>query len=78
MKQIIINGQENEKNNSFTGGNRLSGWLEFMGVVYTNIKVRNVLTESKAVELKAKVDTGTTLLVIPGDVAKEFEFPGLR
>jgi predicted aspartyl protease len=49
-----------------------------MGMVYTTIKLRNVLTESEAVELKAKVDTGATLLVIPGDVAKEFEFPVIR
>ena len=44
-----------------------------MGIIYTNIKLRNALTDSKAVELKAKVDTEATLLVIPGDVSEEFE-----
>lgn len=49
-----------------------------MGIIYTNIKLRNALTDSEAVELKAKVDTGATLLVIPGDVSEEFEFPIIR
>lgn len=49
-----------------------------MGIVYTNIKLRNALTDSETVELNAKVDTGATLLVIPGDVSKEFEFPIIR
>jgi len=52
--------------------------IEFMGVVYTDIKLRNALTDSEAVELNAKVNTGATLLVIPGDVSKEFEFPIIR
>lgn len=49
-----------------------------MGMVYTNIKLRNALTDSETVGLNAKVDTGATLLVIPGDVSKEFEFPIIR
>ena len=49
-----------------------------MGIIYTNIKLRNALTDSEAVELKAKVDTGATLLVIPGDVSAEFAFPIIR
>ena len=49
-----------------------------MGVVYTNIKLRNALTDGEVVELKGKVDTGATLLVIPGEVATEFEFPMIR
>lgn len=49
-----------------------------MGMVYTNIKLRNALTDREAVELNAKVDTGATLLVIPGDVSEEFQFPVIR
>ncbi|MBM3234710.1 hypothetical protein FJZ31_00245 [Candidatus Poribacteria bacterium] len=49
-----------------------------MGIIYTNIKLRNALTDSEAVELKAKVDTGAILLVIPGDVSEEFAFPIIR
>jgi predicted aspartyl protease len=49
-----------------------------MGIIYTTIKLRNALTNGEAVELKAKVDTGATLLVIPGDVSEEFEFPVIR
>ena len=47
-------------------------------MVYTNIKLKNALTDSEAVELDAKVDTGATLLVIPGDVSEEFQFPIIR
>ncbi len=49
-----------------------------MGMVYTNIKLRNALTDREAVKLNAKVDTGATLLVIPGDVSEEFQFPIIR
>ena len=49
-----------------------------MGIIYTNIKLRNALTDGEVVELKGKVDRGATLLVIPGEVATEFEFPMIR
>ena len=49
-----------------------------MGILYTNIKLRNALTAREAVELKAKVDTGATLLGIPEDVSEEFAFPVIR
>ncbi|MDI6794054.1 MAG: hypothetical protein QME81_14535 [bacterium] len=49
-----------------------------MGIVYTTITVRNPLTKNEPVELKAKVDTGATLLVLPGDVVEEFSFPKIR
>jgi clan AA aspartic protease len=49
-----------------------------MGITYTKVKVRNPLTESKTIELDAKIDTGATLLVLPGDVANELKFPFVR
>ena len=49
-----------------------------MGIIYTNIKLRNALTDSEAVELNSKIDTGATLLVIPGEIAKEFGFSLIR
>ena len=45
-----------------------------MGIIYTNLKLRNTLTDSEAVELNFKIDTVATLLVIPGDMAIEFGF----
>ena len=50
-----------------------------MGVTYTLIKIRNPFKpEIEPVEIMAKVDTGTTLLVIPGEIAKKFKFPVIR
>jgi hypothetical protein len=49
-----------------------------MGTVNTTIRIRNILTNSDAVELESKIDTGATLLVLPGAVAKELEFPVIR
>ena len=49
-----------------------------MGIVYTPIKVRNPLTQAAAVELTAKVDTGATLLVLPGELASELNLSFIR
>lgn len=49
-----------------------------MGLVYTTIKIRNPLTKSKIVEIDAKVDNGATMLVLPGSIAKELNFPKIR
>lgn len=49
-----------------------------MGLIYTNINLRNPMNGQPAVEIKAKVDTGAMLLVIPGAVAEKFHFPLLR
>jgi len=49
-----------------------------MGLVYTTVKLRNILTNSDAVELEGKVDTGATLLVLPESVAAELGFPVIR
>jgi clan AA aspartic protease len=50
-----------------------------MGVTYTLIKIRNPFRpEIEPVEIMARVDTGATLLIIPGEIAKKFEFPVIR
>ena len=49
-----------------------------MGITYTQIKVRNSLAGASAVELIAKVDCGATLLVLPGEIVREFNFPVIR
>lgn len=49
-----------------------------MGVIYTQIKVRNPFADAPALEVTAKVDTGATLLVLPGEVAREFNLPVIR
>lgn len=49
-----------------------------MGVVYVTLKIRNPLKAKQPIEMEAKVDSGATLLVIPGAVAKELEFPVIR
>ena len=49
-----------------------------MGLVYTTVKFRNILTNSDAVELEGKVDTGATLLVLPESVVTELGFPVIR
>ena len=49
-----------------------------MGLVYTKIKVRNLLTESDYLEIDSKIGIGATLLVLPEKVAKELELPVIR
>ncbi|MDW8438702.1 MAG: hypothetical protein RMM16_11800 [Chloroherpetonaceae bacterium] len=49
-----------------------------MGITYTKIKVRNLLTNTEPTELDAKVDTGATMLVLPGEVATLHQFPVSR
>ena len=49
-----------------------------MGIIYTTIKIRNPFTKSKTVEIDAKVDTGATMLVLPGSIAKELNFTKIR
>jgi predicted aspartyl protease len=49
-----------------------------MGIVHPTIKIRNPLTNSETLELTAKVDTGATLLVLPGSIQKELKFPVIR
>jgi len=49
-----------------------------MGLIYTTVKLRNILTNSAAIELEGKVDTGATLLVLPESIANELGFPVIR
>ncbi len=49
-----------------------------MGVAYTQIKVRNPFADIPPMELTAKVDSGATMLVLPGEVASAFNLPLIR
>jgi predicted aspartyl protease len=49
-----------------------------MGVAFTNVKVRNIITGSEEVELRVKVDSDATMLVIPGWLQGNLNFPILR
>ncbi len=49
-----------------------------IGLVFTKIKIRNLLTKSDYVEIDSKIDTGATLLVLPEKVVKELELPIIR
>ena len=49
-----------------------------MGVTYTNLKVRNIIAGSEEVELRVKVDSGATMLVIPGWLQENLNFPVIR
>ncbi len=49
-----------------------------MGLIYTKIKIRNLLTKSDYVEVDSKIDTGATLLVLPEKVVKELDLPVIR
>lgn len=49
-----------------------------MGVFYENVTVRNILTESAPLELAVKVDSGATMLVLPGWLQGEVRFPVIR
>ena len=49
-----------------------------MGVTYETVQVRNILTQGEPVDLTVKVDTGATMLVIPGPLQEQFQFPTIR
>ncbi len=49
-----------------------------MGLIYTKIKIRNLLTKSDYVEVDSKINTGATLLVLPEKVVKELDLPVIR
>ncbi|HEX30691.1 hypothetical protein J7M22_04440 [Candidatus Poribacteria bacterium] len=49
-----------------------------MGITYTRIKIRNPIKETEPEELTAKVDTGATILVLPGEVVERHGFPKIR
>lgn len=49
-----------------------------MGLIYTKIKIRNLLTKSNYLEVDSKIDAGATLLVLPEKVIKELNLPVIR
>jgi len=49
-----------------------------MGLVFTTIKIRNPISNSETIELNAKVDTGATMLVLPGNIQELLKFQVLR
>ena len=49
-----------------------------MGVTYATIKVKRFLSDEDPIELRVKVDSGATMLVLPGWVQERFSFPILR
>ena len=49
-----------------------------MGVAFTTVKIRNIITGSEPLELRVKVDSGATMLVIPGWVQEKLNFPTIR
>lgn len=49
-----------------------------MGVTYATIKIKRFLSDEEPIELRVKVDTGATMLVIPGWVQERFSFPIIR
>jgi len=49
-----------------------------MGVFYETILVRNILKGGEPIELTVKVDTGATMLVLPGWLQEQLQFPVIR
>jgi len=49
-----------------------------MGVFYEEVLIRNIITGSEEVELSVKVDTGATMLVLPGFLQGQLKFPEIR
>jgi predicted aspartyl protease len=49
-----------------------------MGIFYETILVRNILKGGEPVELTVKVDTGATMLVLPGWLQEQLQFPVVR
>ncbi|MFQ6039819.1 MAG: aspartyl protease family protein [Candidatus Poribacteria bacterium] len=49
-----------------------------MGATFTTVKVRNIIADSEEVELRVKVDSGATMLVIPGWLQENLNFPVIR
>ena len=49
-----------------------------MGVAFTTVKISNIIANSEEVELRVKVDSGATMLVIPGWLQENLNFPVIR
>ena len=49
-----------------------------MGIFYETILVRNILKGGEPIELTVKVDTGAIMLVLPGWLQEQLQFPVIR
>ena len=49
-----------------------------MGIFYETILVRNILKGGEPIELTVKVDTGATMMVLPGWLQEQLQFPVIR
>jgi hypothetical protein len=49
-----------------------------MGVTYAVIKVKRFMSDEEPMDLRVKVDSGATMLVIPEWVQEKFSFPIIR
>jgi len=49
-----------------------------MGTTFAIVKVRNIVAGSEEVELRVKVDSSATMLVIPGWLQEKLKFPIIR
>src|SRR5258708_3915331 len=49
-----------------------------MGLIMTPLRLRNAVTGGEPIEIEGKVDTGATMLVLPGSVAARLNLPPLR
>lgn len=49
-----------------------------MGVFYDTVLVRNILAGGEPSELTVKIDTGATMLVLPGWLQQELALPVIR
>lgn len=49
-----------------------------MGIIMTPLRLRNVVTGGDFIEIAGKVDTGATMLVLPGKVAEQLGLQTIR
>lgn len=49
-----------------------------MGVAFTTVKISNIIANSEEVQLRVKVGSGATMLVIPGWLQENLNFPVIR
>jgi len=46
-----------------------------MGVAYSTVRIKRFQSDEEPLELRVKIDSGATMLVIPGWVQEKFGFP---
>ena len=49
-----------------------------MGIIMTPLRLRNAVSGGEEIEIEGKVDTGATMLVLPGEVAKRLGLKTIR